>query len=101
MTEIIHSGDPRSKDPRMAAAIKAEIRELLAQKTFKIILYQEVPYDANLLTARYVLAIKSKEHGQIKFKARYVIGGPRDILKNNLVHNMITLHPQSVRIMIS
>ena len=54
--------------------------------TFKVILREELPDGANALTARFVLAIKSNADGQVKYKARYVIGGHRDRLKQYLVH---------------
>ena len=101
LTEIIPSDDPRAKDPRMAAAIKEEVRDLLRRGTFKVILSEEIPDVANVLTARYVLAIKSKADGSIKFKTRYVIGGHKDILKHYLVHGAHTLWTQSVRVMIA
>ena len=57
-TEIIQSEDTRAKDPRMDAAIQEEVRDLLRRDTLKVILRKEIPDGANVLTARYVFAIK-------------------------------------------
>ena len=84
----------------MAAAIQEEVKDLLRRGTFKIILREEIPDGANVLIARYVLAMESKTDGSIKFKARYVVGGHKDVLKHYLIHGAHTLWTQSVRLMI-
>ena len=68
----------------MLKPIYEEIRDLLRRGTFKIISREEVLDGAYVLTARFVLAIKSKKNGSARIKARYVIGVHRDILKNIL-----------------
>ncbi len=77
LTEIINGKDPRSQSPEMTAAKRAEIAGLLACGTFKVILRKEIPPAGNVLPGRFVLAIKSTEDGEIKIKARCVIGGHR------------------------
>ena len=52
-------------------------------------------------TARFVLAIKSNADGQIKYKARYVIGGHRDRLKQYLVHGAQALQASSARLILA
>ena len=42
----------------MREAILSEVRDLLRQGTFKVILKEEPPDGANSFTARFVLAIK-------------------------------------------
>ena len=54
LTEVIQSSDPRTRDLRMAKAIQDEARDLLRRGTFKVILKEEIPDGANVLTARYV-----------------------------------------------
>lgn len=101
LTEIIAPRDPRADSPGMTQAKKNEIRGLLERGTFRVILREEVPRDANVLPGRFVLAIKSTEDGQVKFKARYVIGGHRDRMKAYMVHNATTLQPQSIRLLLA
>ena len=101
LTEIISSGDPRASSSEMSEAKKREIRGLLDRGTFKVILKKDLPRDANVLPGRFVLTIKSTEDGQVKHKARYVIGGHRGKLKKFMVHDTATLQPQSVRLLLA
>ena len=80
----------------MRSAIRTEIRDLLRRGTFKVILNEKLPDGANALTARFVLAIKSSADGDVKYKARNVIGSHRDVLKIYLVHGAQTLQGSSV-----
>jgi len=91
LTEIIHPKDPRVASPSMQAARLKEVRNLINRGTFKIILREDIPKDANVLPGRFVLAIKSTEDGEVKYKARYVLGGHRDKLKRMMVHSSQTL----------
>ena len=61
LTEIIKPNDPRANCPKMIEAKYAEIRDLVNRGTFRAVLRTELPDGANLITARYVLAIKSDE----------------------------------------
>ena len=100
-TEIVSSDDPRAKSPEMRRAVMNEVRDLLKQGTFKVMLKEELPDGANALTARFVLAIKSNADSAIKFKARYVIGGHRDQLKHYMVNGAQTLQCSSARLNIA
>jgi len=101
LTEVISNQDPRASAPEMAEAKRAEIRGLLERGTFKVILREEIPKDANVLPGRFVMSIKSSEDGEVKWKARYVIGGYRDRLKHLMVHTTQTLQPSSVRLLLA
>jgi len=101
LTEIIDRKDSRATSPEMTAAKQAEVRDLLRRGTFKVILREDVPSDANVLPGRFVLAIKSTEDGKIKHKARYLIGGHRDRLKHMVIHLASTLQPQSIRLLLA
>lgn len=85
----------------MSEAIKKEVRGIFDRGTFKIILPEDVPTDGNGLPGRLVLAIKSTEDGEVKYKARFVIGGHRDKKKNLMVHNSATQQPPSIRLLLS
>ena len=100
-TEIIEPGDPRASSSEMRKAILSEVRDLLKRETFKVVLKEELPDGANTLTARFVLGIKSNADGQIKYKARYVIGGHRDKLKHYMVHGAQTVQPSSIRLLLA
>ena len=64
-------------------------------------LREEIPEDANILPRRFVLAIKSTEDGEVKFKARYIIGCHREKFKVYIVHSSQTLQPASVRLLLA
>ena len=82
LTEVIDKSDPRAHSTEMREAKRAEVQELLKRGTFKEIFRSEVPNGANVLSARFVLAIKSNADGMIKYKARYVMGGHRYQMKH-------------------
>ena len=54
LTEVVQFDDPRAQDPRMAAVIEEEVRDLLRRGTFKVILREEILDGANEFTGGYV-----------------------------------------------
>ena len=74
MTEVIKDNEPQAKSPEMIRIISSEVRDLLKRGTFKVLLQEELPDGANVLTARFVLAIKSNADNKVKYKARYGVG---------------------------
>ena len=101
MTEIIPNQDVRAKSHEMTEAKRQEIKNLLKRGTFKVLLREDIPRNANVLPGRFVLAFKSTEDGKLKHKARYVIGGHRDRLKHMMVHSTSTLQPSSIRLLLA
>ena len=85
----------------MTEAKKTELRNLLKRGAFKVIVKEDVPLDVNVLPGRFELALKSTEDGEIKHKARYVIGGHRDKHKDFMVHSTTILQPQSIRLLLA
>lgn len=53
-----------------------------------------------MLSERFVLEIKSTKEGEKKFKARYVIGGHHEKLKDFMVHSSQTLQNSYIRILL-
>ena len=101
MTEIIDRQEPRADSLDMTEAKKKEIRNLLECGTLKVILKQDIPSGANILPGRIVLAIKSTEDGEVKFKARYFIDAHRDKDKNLMIHTAKNLQPQPIRLLLA
>ena len=101
MTEVIDKNHLRASSIEMRNAINYELQDLLRRRTFKFILKEELLDGANALTARFVLAIKSKAGEQVKYKARYAIGGHRDFMKHYILHGAQTLQPSSARLLLA
>ena len=60
LTEVIKTGDPRSKDERFRAAKKKELKGLIEKGTWKLVCKSEVPKNANILGGRFALAIQDE-----------------------------------------
>ena len=101
LTEVIHPSDPRAGNAEMEEAISLEISDLTQRGAFRVIDKNGLPPNANILPARFVLAIKTSADGRIRYKARYVIGGHRDKLKQYIVHDSQTVHASSIRILVA
>ena len=91
LTEILNGDDSREYSKQMDKAKREEIKSFVDRGTFKVILTEYALKDGNVLHGRFVLAIKSSEDGETKYKARYVTGGHRDRLKHMMVHTTSTL----------
>lgn len=81
--EVIELTDRRALSKQMKQAKLAELRSLFDRVTFKVVLKEDTPANANVLSGRVFLAIKSTLDGQTKFKARYVMGGHKDKVEGN------------------
>lgn len=68
---------------------------------FKIVLREEGCSNTNVVLSRFLLAIKNKHDGSMKYKARFVIGRNRDRDKPKLVHDSATVRPESVRMLLA
>lgn len=77
-TEVLKPNDPRSSSQKFTEAMKVEIDGLMSRGAFKIVESQTLPSDANILGARFVLAIKNVGTAEEKHKARYVVQGHKD-----------------------
>lgn len=78
LTEVLDTNDPRCTTKEIVDAICVEVKGLLQQGKIKIILRRKIPPDGDFMPGKLILAIKSAEDGEVKFKARYVIGGHGD-----------------------
>lgn len=97
MIEEIYDDDERAHHREMKQSKCKEIHVLLRGETFSTVLRREVPADANDISGRFALAIKSKLDRKTKDKARLVVGGHCDKLKDLMMHSSETLQPLSIR----
>ena len=69
-TEIIQESNPRAQSELMNEAIRAEVSNLAERGTFKVMRTSELRDDANLLTARFIMAIKTDAQARESYKKR-------------------------------
>ena len=67
----------------------------------KVTLKEESLDGANSLTARFVFTINFNADGEVKYKARYVIGEHRDSINSYLVPGAQTLQASSSRLLLA
>ena len=84
----------------MIGANYAEIRDLINRGIFRAVLRTELPDGANLIVARFFLAIKSDEDKEERYKERYIFGGRLGIMKDYLAHGEQSIQCVSVRIIL-
>lgn len=77
----------------MVAAMKKETQGLLERGTFKVVAKTEIPQNANLFSAHYVLAVKNNDGNEV-YKARSVIGGHCDVMKTSSCTSLKTFSQQ-------
>lgn len=78
LSETLHPRDPRAYSQQFITAKKKEIQGLIDRGTWKVVLKEEVPKDANVLSGRFVLTIKNANTEEEVYKARYVVQVHRD-----------------------
>lgn len=83
----------------MTDALKKKVSGLLERGTFKSVLREDIPPDANVLPGRFVLDITSDHDGTVKLKARFICH--HDKLKKLMAHSSQTLQPLSDRLLLS
>lgn len=98
---IIYPCDPRCQLTEWKDAKKKEIEKLFRKGTWKLLIEEEVPENANLLTGGFVINIKDTVTNKPRFEARYVILGNKDMDKYLLVHNSTTMRQVSTRLLVA
>lgn len=98
-TEVIKHGDPR--ESLFDEAKCKGLNGLLERGAFKVVLRSEAGENPNVVLSRFVLTIKNKNDGTTKYKARFAIGGFRDLDKRSLVHDSATVRPDLVRMLLA
>jgi hypothetical protein len=101
VTEAVENKDPRSNGHEFSAAKQKELLGLLERGTFKVVLREEIPKNAPVMKGRFVLVIKNRETDQEIYKARYVVQGFLDPLKQRAVHNSPNLRQDTSRLVLA
>lgn len=97
ITEVLHSIDSRCRLPGFEATRRKEIEDILAKETWRVVLRDEVPNEANILGARFVLALKDVEKAEPVFKDRLFRQGHRDREMAALFHDSTNMNQTSIK----
>lgn len=87
--EVLNPSDDRARGPEMTEAKKAQVRGLLERETFRVTLREEVSPDSNVSLGSFFLSLKSRINGKTKYKARHVIKGNSDNMKQILLFSSV------------
>ena len=101
-TEIIQEGDVRTA--LFSDAKRKELDGLIQRGTFKIVIREDIEEEShapNILPTRFVLAIKHGMDNKLIYKARFVLGGHKDVEKCFQVHSSSNLKMSSIRLILA
>lgn len=101
VVKIIPPSDPRAKQADFIQAKRKEAEGLMKRKIWKVVKRRDVPLDANVIGARFVLSIKNYQTPNEAAKARYVAQGYNDKEKQFIVHDVNIMRPTSSRLILS
>lgn len=101
VTEVLKPGDVRISSQIIQGARQAEAEGLLKRKVWVAVKRNDLPREANILSGRFVHALKHVGTPKEKGKSRYVVQGHRDKAKSFVVHNLSTLRQRSTKIIVS
>ncbi len=89
---------PKAQSAEAAAARKKGIPGLTRGGARDIVIKEDIPSGANVMTDSFGITIKEVETDIPRFKARHVMHGHRDNEKNELVHAFTTIRQSSTRL---
>ncbi len=101
MTEVLHHTDPRIRTPEAEKERALEIENLVYRGTWEMILENDVPKGANMITGSFFVTIKDLEIDNPIFKSRFVAHGNKDYEKDHLFHDSTTSHQSSMRLLVA
>lgn len=76
---------------KFGAGTKKEIDGLIRRKTWKVVCGTEVREGSNILGGRFVLFSNQRWRnwtGKEVWKARFIVQGDKEFMKNSLAHNI-------------
>jgi len=101
ITEVLKPGDPSATSEPMELAKNAEADRLKLRCVWEKVYKDDMPDNANILGARFVLAIKQPNTPTEVAKAHYVAQGCGDRDKPFIVHNLSMLRQSSTKVILS
>lgn len=100
LTVLLHPMERRGKSTEFDAAQYKEIKELVHRGTWRGVLRDGLPANANILSVCFVLTIKDVEYDCPIYKARFVVQVHLDKEKNSLIHDSNITKHSSIRIVV-
>lgn len=94
----LHHNDPRAW--KFNEAIIKELEELVTSETWKTVCREEVSPYANILNSRFALAVKDEGTKTEIWKARLVVQGHRDSVKQSILHKTSVARQQSTKLIV-
>lgn len=101
LTEIINPENHRTRSLEMTGDKNTKVKSGLRRRTFKLILWDDLPPHGNILPVRLSFSITYVEDVKMNCKVRYVISGHRDNYKDLVMHSTSTLLPHSTRLLLA
>lgn len=101
LVEEILPHDPPSQSVSCCMAVQVEVRGLFPRGLFEVVTGNLVPDTANVISGRFIRAIKNAGTAKADCKARFVVQGHHDQENQRFVHDSTTLRPQSLGVMLS
>lgn len=99
--KIIQSNDPRAALEDFQQAKKVEVDGLVTRKIWHKVPLKSVPSDANIVSGRFLLTLKNVDTPDETPKVRYVAQGYSDVHKQFIAHDLTTLRPTSIRLILA
>ncbi len=90
ITEVPYHTDLRIRTPEGEKARELEIKNLVRRDIWEILLEEDVPKGAKMITGSFVVTIEDVETENPIFEARFVAQGNRDSERDQLVQDSTT-----------
>lgn len=101
LTEVLHPGDPMTKNSMVKAALRKEIEGLFEKGVFRIVKRCDVPANAVILPSRMVYDIKKVGTSDERHKARFAADGHMDRHKKLMIHSSPNIRHGTTREVVS
>ena len=99
--EVLHHTEPRIRTPEAEKASEVEIENLVRRGTWEMVLEEDDPKSANVITGSFVVTVKDVEIENPIFKPSFVAHGNRDAEKDQLVYDSTTARQSSARLQVA
>lgn len=100
LVKVLQSNDPRTLQADFIEAKKKEVDGLQKRGTWTKVHKSNIPRNANIVGGRFINTLKNYKSPDEIAKVRYVAQGFADFLKSMLAHDVTSLRPTSIRLIL-